>query len=121
VTRADETVGFIVFEAGSGMIGGVEFEAQLGPLRVRGVDDSPPYLYSFNAPFATTPLITMASQATMIGGNGGWAQIHGATAATTTDIFLSIDEDRMLDAERVHTREQVSFVVFEDPVVYPAP
>ena len=51
----------------------------------------------------------------MDGGNGGWAQIHGAALATTTSLFLSIDEDQVANSERNHTIEQVGYVVFADP------
>jgi hypothetical protein len=51
--------------------------------------------------------------AAMDGGNGGWAQTHGATQATSTTLFLSVDEDQVLDAERNHSTEQVGYVVFE--------
>ena len=53
VARADETVGFIVFEGGHGTIGGVAFEALLGGDTVRGVTNSPPYTYTFGTSFAT--------------------------------------------------------------------
>jgi len=86
-TRANETIGFIVFEAGHGMIGGVEFEASVGADTVQGVTDSPP--------------------------NGGWAYVHGSTFATTKGLYLSVDEDTIGDSERNHTTEQVGYVVFE--------
>lgn len=53
------------------------------------------------------------------GGNGGWAQTHGATEANGTTLFLSIDEDLIGDTERNHTSEQVGYVVFEGPINYP--
>jgi hypothetical protein len=109
----------VVFEAGPGTIGGVEFEAGVGPMTVQGVEDSPPYTYAFAAPFSLVPEIALATQATMAGFNGSWAQIHGGTAATATNLFLSLDEDQIKDSERVHTQEQVSYAVFLAPVVYP--
>ncbi len=119
VPRADETVGFIVFEAGHGTIGGVEFEAALGADKVRGVGQNPPYSYSFNTAFASTPVVTVTTMAAMDGNNGGWAQTHGGTAASASTLFLSIDEDQIKDGERNHTTEQVGYVVFLTPVVYP--
>ena len=116
-SRLDETIGFIVFEAGHGTIGGVEFEAALGADTVRGVTDSPPY--TFDTAFASAPTVAHAQMAGVDGNNGGWAQTHGATGATTTSLFLSIDEDQIGDTERDHTTEQVAYVVFAGPVVYP--
>ncbi|MFV2067055.1 MAG: tandem-95 repeat protein, partial [Pirellulales bacterium] len=47
-TRADETIGYIVIEAGSGTIGtNITYQAGLGADSVRGVGDSPSYNYSW--------------------------------------------------------------------------
>ncbi|RME36399.1 MAG: hypothetical protein D6788_11660, partial [Planctomycetota bacterium] len=119
VARADETVGFIVFEAGHGTINGVAFEAALGADTIRGVGNAPPYAYDFNTAFTTAPAVQITTMAGVDGGNGGWAQTHGATPATATQLFLSIDEDQIKDGERRHTTEQVGYIVFESSVVYP--
>ncbi|MGD8768653.1 MAG: fibronectin type III domain-containing protein [Desulfobacterales bacterium] len=111
--RADETIGFIVFEAGHGMICGVEFEASVGADTVQGVSDSPPYTYSFDTAFGLAPQVALSGMAGMDGGNGGWAYTHGSTFATTKSLYLSIDEDMIGDSERSHTTEQVGYVVFE--------
>ena len=118
-TRADETVGVIVIESGHGTLGGVEYEAAVGADTVRGVGNSPPYSYAFTTPFATTPSIGLATMAGVNGADGGWAQVHGPTLATTTNLFLSIDEDIIGDAERAHTSEQVGYAVFAGPAVHP--
>ncbi len=34
-------------------------------------------------------------------------------------LFLSIDEDQIRNLERAHTTEQIGYVVFESPVVFP--
>ncbi len=47
-TRADEVVGFVVMEQGTGTINGVQYEAALGPDTVRGVGDHPPYYYTLS-------------------------------------------------------------------------
>jgi hypothetical protein len=118
-TRANETVGFIVFEAGHGTIGGVAFEALVGADTVRGVTDTPPYTYTFNTSFGSAPTVAVTTMAGVDGGNGGWSYTHGPTMATTTTLYLSIDEDQVGDSERNHTTEQVGYVVFESAVVYP--
>ena len=116
----DETVGIIVFEAGHGTIGGVEYEAALGADTIQGVtDSSPPYIYTFNNTFVTgSPTVALTTMAGMDGINGGWAQVHGATLADTTR--LSIDEDQILDPERDHTPEQVAYVVFAGSALFPS-
>jgi len=120
--RTDETVGFIVFEAGHNTIGGVEFEALVGPDNVQGVDDDPPYLYDFSTDFASEPEVIVTILAGMGGANGGWAQTHGPTAATSANLYLSVDEDQISDSERNrYVAEHVAYVVFDiDPVPGPA-
>ncbi len=115
--RANETVGFIVIEQGYGSIGSVAYEAWLGGDSVQGVADSPPYAYTFNQPFASTPQVALASLAAMDGGNGGWAILYGANPLSANWIDLAIDEDQIGDSERNHTAEQVAYLVFAEPVV----
>jgi hypothetical protein len=119
VARADETIGFIVFEAGHGTIGGVEFEALVGADTVQGVTNSPPYMYTFATSFASAPTVAVTTMAGVNGGNGGWAYSYGSTLATSTTLYLAIDEDQIADSERSHITEQVGYVVFEWAVVYP--
>ncbi len=119
--RADERIGFIVFETGHGVMGDVEFEAILGGDTVRGPDNGPPFTYTFATPFATTPETVVASMAGMDGNNGGWSLTDGASPLTATTVDLVIDEDQVLDAERSHTHEQVSVIAFERDVSWPLP
>ncbi|MCP3910361.1 MAG: hypothetical protein GY713_05360, partial [Actinomycetia bacterium] len=119
VTRDDEEVGFIVIETGHGTIAGVEYEAATGADTVQGVGNAPPYATTFNTPFATAPTVAVVQMAAVDGNNGGWAQVHGPTLATTTTLNLSIDEDQITDTERSHITEQVAYVAFAGPVVYP--
>jgi hypothetical protein len=114
-TRADEVVGFVVIEAGHGRIGGVEYEAALGPDTVLGAVDSPPYSYGFMTAFAGVPQGAVVSMAAVDGPNGGWAQLYGAAPLSTTALSLSIDEDQVGDSERNHTSEQVAYVAFGAP------
>jgi hypothetical protein len=106
-----------VFEAGHGVIGGVEYEAALGADTVQGVGDAPPYVYDFGTSFASDPEVVVASLAGMDGPNGGWAQSHGATVASSASLYLSIDEDQIGDSERNHMAEQVAYVVFDSGAV----
>lgn len=111
--RADETVGYFVFEAGSGSIGSLDYVAALGGDVVQGVDDAPPYSYAIAG--LSTVAGAVVSQAAMDGGNGGWAFLYGANAVTTNALFLAVDEDQANDAERKHTSEQAGYVVFGTP------
>ena len=116
--REDETIGFIVFEAGHGAIGGIEFEASVTADTIQGVTNSPPYSSSFDTAFGSTPQVAVVTQVGMDGINGGWAYTYGASPVSTTGLDLSIDEDQINDSERSHITEQVSYVVFATALVY---
>ena len=108
-TRADETVGFILFDQTSGTENGVAFDAALGADIIDGVDD--------NGNTYTAPTIDyrhgIASQHAMDGGDGGWAVLFGAFPLAGSAIDLAIDEDDLADAERNHTSEQVAYFLAE--------
>ena len=70
VTRAAETVGFIVIEAAHGAIGGVEFEAGVGPGEIRGATQKAPYAYTFGTSFTSAPGVAVTTMAGVNGNNG---------------------------------------------------
>jgi hypothetical protein len=115
-TRTDEVLGYVVFEAGHGILGGVAFDALVGPDLVRGVGNAPPYQYGFGGFFASPPQIAVVTQAARDGAEGGWAYTYGTAPTSTTKLHLAIDD---VGASRAHTNEQVGFAVFESPVSYP--
>ncbi len=119
VTRADETVGFVVLEAGIGSASGTLYEALLGADSVEGIDNSPAYTYGFNQSFSSAPEAAIATQSGMDGNNGGWAVLYGSTPLSSSTIGLAIDEDQVGDSERVHITEQVAYLVFEQHVDLP--
>ena len=118
-TRVDETVGFVVIGAGHGVLAGVEYEADVGADTVLGMDNGPPFTYTFNTAFPSAPQISMVTVAGMDGNNGAWAVLYGATPLTATTMDLATDEDQLVDPERTHTDEQVGYLVFQAPVLYP--
>jgi hypothetical protein len=112
-TRADETIGYIVIESGSGSISGVAYEAALGADTVRGFDDSSnPYTYSLSGGLASASAAAVSISA-MDGNNGAWAVLSGSPAFSTTSIGLHACEDQMNDSEQKHTTAQVAYIVFE--------
>ena len=113
-TRADETIGYLVFETGSGTVSGVSYIAGLGADTVSGLSNSPPYSYAFSSTLNVQTAVV--SQSGMDGVNGGWAILYGANAFTNDSIALAIDEDQSKDTERSHTSEQVAYVVFGEPL-----
>ncbi len=108
ITRADETVGYVVFEKGTGAIGGVAYRAGLSGNLVRGFDDGPTSL-AISAPIRTTGAVLSA--AAFDGGDGGWPVLFGPNAVAPTALSAVIEEDAISDLERSHlTAEQVAFV-----------
>ncbi len=109
--RPQETIGFVVIEAGNGVIDGVQYTAGLGADTIRGVGDNPPYNYAFNG--LSSASIAILSQAGMDGRNGGWPVLYGSTPLTDAQVSIAIEEDWYRDSERRHTTEQVGYIVFE--------
>jgi vibriolysin len=110
-TRANETIGYIVIEQGSGSINGVSYTAALGPDTVRGPgNNSTGYTYTFGS--IANASVAIVSTAAMDGGNGGWPVLFGANQLTNTSITMYFDEDQIGDTERSHTPEQVAYIVF---------
>lgn len=110
-TRVDETIGYIVVEAGSGSIGSLNYRAALGADTVRGITNSPPFSYSLSGLSSASAAIV--SVAAMDGNNGGWPILYGANPVSITTLNLAYDEDQANDTERSHTTEQVAYIVFE--------
>lgn len=110
-TRANETIGYIVIEAGSGTINGVPYTAALGADTVRGPGNtSSGYNYTFSS--IPTASVAIVSANGMDGGNGGWPVLYGGSPITSTTITLVFDEDQIGDSERAHTPEKVAYIVF---------
>ena len=118
-TRVDETLGYVVIEAGNGDINGIAYEAAVGPDIVRGVleNSGNGYSYDFNTPFTNTPSFGLVGQVAMDGGDGSWAQLLGGNSLTSTELILALDEDQIEDSERNHTEEQVAYLVFAEPII----
>lgn len=109
-TRADETVGYIVIEQGSGTINGYNYEAKVGGQTVEGLDNSPAYTYNIN--LGGEPLSAVASSAGMYGPDGAWASLYGQFPLSNTELDLVAVEDQFLDNEQLHAPEQVAYVAF---------
>lgn len=108
-TRANETLGFIIIEEGSGSVNGVSYDAALGGVTIDGVDDA--------GNTYTAPTIDyrhgVASQNGENGGDGGWAVLFGVSPLASSAIDLAIDEDEIDDSERRHANEEVAYWLFE--------
>ena len=109
--RAEETTGYIVFEAGLGMINGHEFIAGISSDSIRGMTNGPPFIYPPSG--LSSASVAVVSSAGMDGGDGGWPVLYGQNPVTASNLNLAIDEDQLKDTERSHTTEQVSYAIFE--------
>ncbi len=112
-TRANETVGYIILEAGSGHINGLPVYANRTPKSVAAVGNSTGY-------FAPTPAdapcsSAVASQTGEAGGNGSFVHLNGTDPVTASGVDLILDEDQLRDSERNHVTEYVNFAVFGGP------
>ncbi len=119
-TRLNETVGYVVIEEANNNSIGAWFESKLGSDTIRGEGNSPPYSYTFNRAFSSSPEVAIVALAGLDGGNGGWAQLHGANPLSSTSMQLAVDEDQTQDSERSHITEQVAYLVFEAAGSYSA-
>ena len=115
--RADEIVGYIVIESGTGTIGALEYTAAAGSDTIRGTGNAPPYSYAIGG--LTSVSSAIVSAAAMDGNNGGWPILHGLNPVTTGGLQLSFDEDQINDPERSHTTEQVAYLVLGTTVPVP--
>ncbi|PHI21304.1 hypothetical protein CEQ90_02580 [Lewinellaceae bacterium SD302] len=110
-TRANETVGYLVIEAGNGTVDGTEYTAGLGSDIVQGITNtSTGFNYNLNGLSGAQAAIVSA--AAMDGNNGGWPVLYGNTPFTSSQLSLAFDEDVAGDTERAHTTEQVAYFAF---------
>ncbi len=116
-TRNNETIGYIVIEAGSETVSGTEVKVALGGDSVKSVTNAPPYIYNFSSNFSSTPAVAILSQAGINGGDGAWPVLYGTTPLSASQLRLAVDEDQIQNAERGHSTEQASYVVFGNPLI----
>ena len=109
-SRSDETLGYLVAEAGSGTVNNIIFELDRGADSVGGnnvANLGDPYVLSRDYNIGVNTLVGMD------GGNGGWAVLYGADPLPPNQIISAIDEDIFaVDTTRNHTNEPVDYWVF---------
>jgi len=110
-TRAAETLGYIVIEAGGGTVNDITFASAVGGDSIRGVTNGAPFNYSVTGDFD----IGVNTQAGEDGGQGGWSVLYGADPLPNNTIQLGIDEETVAgDTSRTHTTENVAYWVFDN-------
>ena len=121
-TRADETIGYIVMEAGAGTVSGMNYTVGVGEDTVWGTGNLPAYTYDINT--NGTPISAIASIAGMDGPDGGWAVLYGSdplssNVTNNNTLDLAVQEDQFKDAETAHGNEQLAYLVFSKPFLSP--
>lgn len=111
--RANETIGYLIMESGSGTIETTPYSAGLGSDIVKSVTNAPPYNYSVSGLNSSEGAIVSA--AAMDGNDGGWPLLYGSSAVSSTNLSVAFDEDQIANSERSHTTEQVSYLVLGTP------
>ncbi len=107
-TRVDETLGYIVVEAGTGTLGDLTYEAAVSADIVKGVTNTPPYTVNLSRQMAAAVVSTSG----LDGGGGGWPVLWGDAPLGGGQLSVAYDEDQISDTERNHTTEQLSYLVF---------
>jgi len=112
-TRNNETLGYIVAEAGIYELEDFSMAVNYGGNSIRGIGDSPPYSYTLDKSY-TDGVVTKEAEN---GGEGGWAVLYGA-APLGTSLDMGIDEETVQgDTTRRHISEEVAYwVMLNDPV-----
>jgi Bacterial Ig domain len=136
-TRLNETIGYVVFESGGGVLpGGVQYKATLGAATMSGMGDAPPYNYSI-APLGSVTGVVLSQSAmnsyTYVDGvgttirvkpDGSWAALYGSSYLTNTTLKLAVDEDNILGTNtrsHVDVADRVAYLLFSaspDPRLY---
>ncbi len=111
-TRANETLGYVVVEEGTGSMGGLPYYASLGPDTVVGMLNGAPNTYTLPTNIASYVTATKAAEA---GGNGAWVVAYGPDPLRIGEVDFGLDEYRLTD--RRHTTEPVAHIVFGGPCV----
>ena len=110
-SRATETLGYIVIEAGTGTVNDISFVTAVGPNIGSGVGNSPPYIYSVSGDFD----IGVLSQAGENGGQGGWTILYGSDPLPNNQILWATDEEVVAgDTTRGHIAENIAYWVFDN-------
>jgi hypothetical protein len=117
--RADETIGYVVIEAGAGSVDGLLYQAGVDASTVKGSGSADaPFMVGHTVPGARNAVVSVAA---MIGGNGGWPVLFDAGAIESGTLDLAIEEDRIRDLETFHAVEPVAFLVLGDETLADGP
>jgi len=113
-TRHNETLGYMVAEAGIYELEDFSMAVNYGKDSIRGIGNSPPYSYTLDKSYTHGVIHQEAED----GGQGGWAVLYGASPFGTS-LDMGIDEETVQgDTTRTHITEEVAYwVILNDPII----
>jgi len=114
--HAAENIDYIAFETGHGTNNGVEFDIQnlvRSPNNYVDCCTAGGEAVSFTSPFSTVPQTIVVHSQGIYGGNGGWMLIENSgSEVSTSQVWLTMDEDGPDTTSRGHTEEGPGIVAF---------
>ncbi|WP_051559892.1 TolB family protein [Marinobacterium jannaschii] len=105
---ADESVGYMVFEAGTGVLGDSNYQALTTADYIRGMGNGS---YNVGLSTASDETVVISSATGMDGRDGGWPVVI-PDSTDASGVRIAVDEDQAADNERKHTTEQVAVFAF---------
>lgn len=115
-SREAESRGYVAAESSTVKLENLLVQAALGADTVIGLSGGNTQYPITHAGSGTVALL---GQSGMDGGDGSWAVLHGANAATGPNLVLAVDEDSIGDSERAHGTEQVAHLAISPRPVCP--
>jgi len=119
-----EDIGYVAITSAAGTFfdgsNTVLYDAFVSPDNISGWDDNgggAGVNTPFNQTFTSPPLV-IGNLARRDGADGGWLR---RGPATTTNVPLTVDEDKFHDSERNHSPEAASILAVSQPFTYDAP
>jgi PKD repeat protein len=106
-SHANETVHYVAWEPGKGMIGEVQFEAAAGPSITSSWST-----VRFQSAFKQQPMVLADLQSNA---NSDTAALRLRQQATTTGFLVKVEEEQSLDLETAHPVEQVGYLALTQP------
>ena len=104
--RADELIGYMVFESAISNIGNLQYQSDITPEIIRDLGASNNQV---DIGIADPPKFAIVSLSGSDGGNGSWPVLNGSEALSQGILKIAVDEDQINDPERLHISENVSF------------
>lgn len=118
--RADETLGYLVIEAGSGETDGIAYEAGVTEEAVYGTGYDKPFPYPQPYSLAAADSAVVSAVA-LQGADPGWPVLWDIDPLSGGELDVVYMEDRIADDETAHGAESVAYLLVGTDPVSPGP